>query len=1124
MFKLILGRAGTGKTTAVLSRLTKAGQRRKQVLIVPEQQSHEAERALCRAGGDRVSLYAEVLSFSRLANRVFLAAGGMGAPELDAGGRLLLMHQAVKAVSDQLTVYARPSRRPVFLESLLATADELKSSCVQPELLLQAGRELPGPEGEKLRDLGLICGTYQAMTARTALDPRDRLTRTAEKLKEHPWAQGMDLWLDGFTDFTPQQREVLRHLMRQADSLTVTLTCDHLEEDEGGAGIFSPARRTAAGLLRLAAQEGISCEVEHLVPDWDKRCEPLRQVEKQLFAHGEAEPVSCQRRVELLGALTPRSEVEQAAAGIRRLLRTQGLRCRDIGVTARDLSVYQPLVEAIFPRYQIPVFTSAMTDILDKPILTLVTAALDTVANGYRYDDVFRYLKTGLTDLPEEDRDLLENYVLKWNLRGSQWTQKKPWAMPPKGYGAAVTDEDRALLERLDRARRQVAEPLELLRKNQNRTGVGQAICLYSFMEEIGLPQRLEDRVAELHRREQPALAEEYRQLWEILCRGLEQCADLLGETPMELEEFSGLFRLVLSQYDVGTIPVSLDRVTVGETTRETGHPVKVLFLLGADDVSIPKAGSAPGLLSDEDRSVLAGYGLELAQSSQELLYREMTTVYLTCARPSERLVVSWPSQSAAGEERRPSFLVERLRRLFTDLRVTREEDSGGAFRLEAPLPALEQAGRSPAARRALAALPEYAPMVERLDRAAGWSRGRLSRLAVDQLYGRKVSMSASRMDKYKSCHFSYFMRYGLQAEPRKPAGFTAPEYGTFVHYVLEHVLRDEMFRQTVLPGFSDPVAGAEGRRRLRELTRAAVDRYVEEELGGLEHQTERFRYLFRRLLRSVQAVVDNVAEELAASQFRPISFELGFGSGQDLPPVELTVDGVTISVTGFVDRVDGWVHDGRLYLRVVDYKTGKKSFDLTEVWNGLGLQMLLYLFALEARGPDYYGQPVEGAGVLYLPARDAVVKGSRSMTDEAWRKQLDRELTRSGLVLDDPAVLSAMEEPGETGYRFLPLKVSKSTGAVSGEALATAERLGRLGGHLQRTLEEICRELAEGNIAADPFWRGPEKNACRFCDYAAACLFEEGRGGDCRRWLPSVKSRDFWKQLEEETDGEDGA
>lgn len=1116
MFKLILGRAGTGKTTAVLSRLTKAGQRRKQVLIVPEQQSHEAERALCRAGGDRVSLYAEVLSFSRLANRVFLAAGGMGEPELDAGGRLLLMHQAVKAVSDQLTVYARPSRRPVFLESLLATADELKSSCVQPELLLQAGRELPGPEGEKLRDLGLICGTYQAMTARTALDPRDRLTRTAEKLKEHPWAQGMDLWLDGFTDFTPQQREVLRHLMRQADSLTVTLTCDHLEEDEGGAGIFSPARRTAAGLLRLAAQEGISCEVEHLVPDWDKRCEPLRQVEKQLFAHGEAEPVSCQGRVELLGALTPRSEVEQAAAGIRRLLRTQGLRCRDIGVTARDLSVYQPLVEAIFPRYQIPVFTSAMTDILDKPILTLVTAALDTVANGYRYDDVFRYLKTGLTDLPEEDRDLLENYVLKWNLRGSQWTQKKPWAMPPKGYGAAVTDGDRALLERLDRARRQVAEPLELLRKNQNRTGVGQAICLYSFMEEIGLPQRLEDRVAELHRREQPALAEEYRQLWEILCRGLEQCAALLGETPMELEEFAALFRLVLSQYDVGTIPVSLDRVTAGETTRQTGQHGKVVFLLGADDASIPQVSTPAGLLSDDDRSLLASYGLELNQTARDLLYREMTTVYLTCARPTQKLIVSWPGQSGAGEERRPCFLVERLRLLFSDLAVEREEDLYGRFRLQAPLPALEQAGRSQSAHDALLALPEYAPMVERLDRAARWERGRLSRPAVERLYGHRVPMSASRMDKYKSCHFSYFMRYGLQAEPRKPAGFTAPEYGTFVHYVLEHVLKDDAFQQTTLPGWEDE-QNQERRDRVAELTRQAVEQYVREELGGLEQQSERFQYLFRRLLRSVQAVVDNVTQEIWASKFRPISFELGFGSGKDLPPVELTVGDVTLSITGFVDRVDGWEKDGRLYLRVVDYKTGRKSFDLTEVWNGLGLQMLLYLFTLEDRGEKFYGKPVEGAGVLYLPARDAIIKGSRSMSDDAWRKQLDKELTRSGLVLSDPAVLDAMEEPGEKGYRFLPLKVSKSTGEISGEALATVEQLGKLGGHIQKVLEEICEEIAQGNIAADPFWRGPEKNACRYCDYAQACHFEEGRGGDGKRWLASVKSREFWENVARE-------
>ena len=1112
MFKLMLGRAGSGKTTAVLNRLCEAGADRPQVLLVPEQMSHETERALCAAGGPRINLRAEVLSFSRLANRVFQTAGGLGEEELDAGGRLLLMYRAVQGVSAGLKVYARPSRRPAFLTSLLATSDELKSCRVPPETLVRAGEEAAGPEGDKLRDLGLIFGEYDALTARTALDPRDRLTRAADRLRGSSWGEGTDFWLDGFTDFTPQQLELLRLLMARCRSMTVTLTCDHLEEDEGS--VFSPARRTGRSLLRLAREEGISCEVEHLVTKPAGKAEPLIHLERALFAEKESPPVPCGGTVELFQASAPRSEVEWAAGRILRLVREEGYRFRDIGVAARNYGAYRDLVESVFGRYGVPVFSSAMTDILEKPVLALVTAALEATAGGYRYDDVFRYLKTGLTGLPREDVDLLENYVLKWDIRGSRWTQSKDWTWHPKGYGMQWTDEDRALLARVDTARRQVAAPLEGLRKNQDKTGRGQAVSLYTFLEEIGLPARLEERVELLLRRGRPALSEEYRQLWDILCGGLEQCARLLGDAPMELEEFALLFRLVLSQYDVGTIPVSLDRVTAGETTRQTGHRVKALFILGADDSSLPQVGAAPGLLSDDDRALLAGYGLELGQSQRELLCREMTTIYEICARPSERLAVSWPVQGPGGEERRPSFLVGRLRLLFDDLKPVREEELRGSFRLEAPLPALEQAGRDKSARKALEGIPGFEDQVARLDRAAAWERGRLSRQAVDRLYGRRVAMSASRMDKYKSCHFSYFMRYGLAAEPRKPAGFTAPEYGTFVHYVLEHVLRDEMFSQTVLPGMADEDAR---KRKLRRLTKQAVDRYVAEELGGLEGQSPRFQYLFRRLLRSVQAVVDNVAEELLSSQFKPVSFELGFGEGKDLPPVELTYHGVTISVTGFVDRVDGWVDGGRLHLRVVDYKTGRKSFDLTEVWNGLGLQMLLYLFTLEEKGQALYGLPVEGDGVLYLPAREAVIRGSRSMSDEELRKKVDRELVRSGLVVDDRRVLDAMEAQGESGYRFLPLRVSKSTGAITGEALASAQRLGRLGKHVRRVLEDICEELAGGSIAADPFWRGPEKNACRFCDYAAACHFEPGRGGDCKRWLPHVSAEEFWEQIEEE-------
>ncbi|MBO5340296.1 MAG: PD-(D/E)XK nuclease family protein [Oscillospiraceae bacterium] len=1109
MLNLIIGRSGTGKSTLVLERMCKQGQGQN-ILLVPDPQSHETERRLCQQGGAGVSLYAEVLTFSRLANRVFQTAGGLGRRELDGGGRLLLMYRAAQSVAGRLKVYARPSRRPAFLTGLLDTADELKSCCIPPERLCAVGEEIGGNDGDRLWDLGLICGAYDAMTANIALDPRDRLTRAAQKLADCRWAQGNRFYLDGFIDFTPQQMEIIRLLLQQGDCVTVALTCDHLNEDEDGAGIFSAARRTAAQLRRMAQEMGHSCTVEVCEQPAPGRSDAMTAVETRLFGQLAGKRVPCGDDVQLFCAPDARTEVEWTAAKILELVRDKGLRYRDIGVVARSYDRYDGLVESVFDRYGIPVFRSAMSDILQKPVLTLMCAALDAVSGGYSYDDMFRYLKTDLTDVSREERDILENYVLKWDIRGRKWTQESPWVMHPRGYGFAMEDADRELLDKLDSLRRRVAAPLERLRTERDRTGRGQASALYAFLEEIGLSARLEERCDRLRQQGQLGLAQEYRQLWEILCGGLEQCARLLDDCHVEPDEFSKLLRLVLSQYEVGTIPVSLDRVAAGEMVRQSGHGVKVLFLLGADDNSIPAVNQTARLLSDDDRELLAAYGMELGLRGKDRLYREMTAVYTACTCPDRMLIVTWPCRNGS-EELQPSFLVERLRRIFPDL-VTQEEGDG-SFRLAAPRAALERAGDVAEVRRALEQMPQWRPQVERMERAARWERGSLSREAVDRLYGKRVPMSASRMDKYKSCHFSYFMRYGLKAEPRRSAGFDAPEYGTFVHYVMEHVFREDSWRGG--DGGIDTAA-------LKELTRRAVERYVQEELGGLAHQSARFVYLFRRLAAGVDQVVENVAQELAASRFVPLDFELGFGRGQELPPVELTGDGVTVSVTGFVDRVDGWEKDGKLYLRVVDYKTGKKTFDLTEVANGMGLQMLLYLFALQHMGEERYGKSVVPAGVMYLPAREVTVSGSLGMTEAERKKLVDKQLRRHGLVLDDPQVLQAMERPGEEGIRFLPVKLTKS--GLSGDGLVTARRFARLERHVERVLRDICSEIAAGNIAADPFWRGQDRNACRFCDYAAACHFEEGRGGDCRRWLSGVKAEEFWQQVAKDGPGDEEA
>ena len=982
MLKLMLGRSCTGKTTAILKTMAAQAGERPQLLIVPEQHSHNCERRLCAAAGNTVSLHAEVLSFTRLASRVFSMAGGLAEPTLDAGGRLLLMDVALRSVAGQLKVYARPSRRPEFLSQLAATVDECKSAAISPEKLLEAAENVGGEAGDKFFDLSLICGAYDAFCQRQGADPRDRLTKLARMLETCPWAQGRDIYLDGFTDFTAQERLVLERLLEQAASVTVALTCDRLEGGE--EDVFAPARRTAHKLLTLAQKAGMESQVEVRTVR-SPAAEGIERIEKKLF---EAVPVpyaGTPAGVELYRAVSPWSEVERSAAELSRLCREEGYRWRDLAVTARSMETYGPLISLIFPRYGVPVFLARMDDVLQKPILALVTAAVDTAAGEYRYEDLFRYLKTGLTGVELEDVDRLENYALKWELRGNAWTQKKPWDKHPGGYGLTWSGADKAMVAALDQLRRDLVAPLEKLRLAPEKTGSGLSLTLYAFLEEIGLPGRLIQRAGELRETGDMVLAAEYEQLWQILCSTLEQCAALLGDTPMDWEEFSRLFRLVLSQYQVGAIPVSLDRVTAGEMPRLAHKHCKVVYILGADDSQIPAAVPSPGLLGDEDRALLASLGLESAPRLTDKLWRELTILYETCTLPAERLIVSYPGAGTAGEERRPSLLVKRLRTLFPELPVLDERSLGEEFRYIAPRPALEAAGKDPAVAEALKNLPAFAPLVERMERAATLERGSLTRPTVEALYGRRVPMSASRMDKYKSCHFSYFMQYGLKAKPRKAAGFQAPEYGTFVHYVLEHILQQRQDKE--IP--------------TRQQVAQVVKRYVEEELGGLAGETPRFRYLFRRLEKSVYAVVENVCQELSRSDFAPLAFELGFG-GRDgpLPPVELEADGVTVSVSGFVDRVDGWEKDGRLYLRVVDYKTGRKSFDLTDVKNGLGLQMLLYLFTLKEEGKELFGREIVPAGVLYLPAREALVAGSRAMSEEERQRAVDKELTRKGLIL----------------------------------------------------------------------------------------------------------------------------
>lgn len=1093
MLTILCARAGQDIRGELLERMGHS-KAEKRLLLVPEQYSHDTERALCGALGNAGARGCEVLSFTRLWSRVADTVGGGAAPALDAGGRMLLLYRALRQVSDLLADYKTASRKPAFLTGLMASIDECRSYAVTPGQLMSAGEELGGPQGEKLRDIGLIYSAYEALAAQGRADPREKLDRLARALEESRWAAGKEIWVWGFTDFTAQEGAVLRALLGQTD-VTAAFTYDPGDS----ADLFDPARRTIAFLTRLAEERGVKTRQQTVFRPI-RRAESLIHLEEQLFADS-GEPWPGESAVVRVRAADPRQEMEWTAAEILRLVREEGYRFRDIAVCARNFAPYEGLAESVFAQYGVPVFLSTVTDVLQKPVLALVTSALAAAANDYPYEELFRCLKTGLTGITEDERDELENYVLTWDIRGGTWTREKPWDMHPEGYGRTFSEEDTALVARLDQLRRRVIAPLERLRRGQDQSGAGRAMALWQFMEEIDLPQRLEERAAALEERGELKNAAEYRQLWEILAGALEQCALLLGDMELELDEFSRLFSLVLSQYDVGTIPVSLDRTAAGDAPRMAGRRVKALFLLGADSESIPNCAPSPGLFSDLDREALAARELHMAPRQGDKLQRELTIVYETCALPTERLYVSYAAAEAAGGTRAPSFLYERLGRLFPECpEYTADENC----RLAAPGPALELAGTRADAAQALEGLPGWSERVKRIQAAGEWRRGRLSPAGVRTLYGGTVPMSATRLDLYNACRFSHFMKFGLSAKPRQRAKFRPSDYGTFIHAVLEEVLT----RGMAMPGGAKALAEDPVLRHT--LTAQAADRYEAEALSGLEGETARFRHTFARMKQSAQTVADSVCGELAVSDFTPSYFELGFGWGQAMPPLEVT-KGIRLRLTGFVDRVDSWVDGGKRYLRVVDYKTGKKSFDFSDAADGRGLQMLLYLFALRREGQRLFGsEELIPAGVLYVPARSPIVNGERAMTDEEIADARQRELRRRGLVLSDENVLDAMEHTEGT-YRYLPI----SAGRGKADYLVTETQMDALERYLFRTLEDAAEQLSQGNIDADPYWHDGEKNACHYCDYAAACHFETCCGDKIRR-RKALSAGEFWQLLRE--------
>ncbi len=1050
------------------------------ILLVPELISHDMERRLCAWAGDAACRFAEVLSFPRMIKRVQEYAR-CGAPEcLDEGGRIVAMAYAARQLHSKLKAYAAVETKPEFLKELVEAVDEFKRCCVTARDLQWASTQCEGVFAQKLEELALLMEAYDSLCQQGKRDPRDQMNWLLEQLEDCDFAASHTLYIDGFPDFTRQHMAILEHFIQNCPKVVISLNCDKigtpaLAMEKGG--------QTAAEILKMAKDAGVSCK-QRFVESQRKKLAPIRE---GLFQGSIVASQAVKDSLFLYHCDSVHKACEAAVEQVLKLVRN-GCRFRHIGIVCTEMGAYGDTLNRMMRRSNIPCYQSGTDEVLTNCVMTTILSAMRCALGGYDRKDLMQYVKSVLSPLDMDTCDLLENYTYIWNISGSQW--KNEWKNSPKGLADSMSEADLALLQKLNQAREYVIAPLLALTKGfQNAKNVqGQIKALYCFLEDIAFADRMDRLARAMEDSGDARSAQILNQLWNILMSALEQLYDILGQTIWDTETFTRLFMLLLKQYDVGTIPPVLDSVMVGPVSAMRCQQVKHLIILGAEEGKFPGYSGAKGVLSDQERVQLRTLQIPLTGGALEGLQAEFSEIYGVVCGADETVTLFAPAAN-------PSYVFKRLAKAVKE---------PGSY---VPDPVSQIAGVMDAA--VYLAKRNDSKAASRLKIGEEYSRicslrdhvlGELNSDQIRTLYGEQLMLSASQIDMQAKCRLEYFLHYGIKAKERKEITVDPAEFGTFVHDVLERTCREIRdrggFHQVSVEDTCQIARGyaAEYAKRFSEL------------------QSQRLEYLFGRNLLELDAIVKELWHELSVSAFEPVAFELNFGQNDAaMPAVDIQNADIPACVRGAVDRVDVWRESGNNYYRVVDYKTGAKDFDYCDVFNGIGLQMLLYLFALE-RGEAVLGEAPRPVGVQYFPARMPYLSADSKLEGEALEEHWRDALKRKGLVLKDADVLEAMEPGGP-----VRLNVQIKKGEIRGHVM-DRDQMKQLKAHVFDTLRYLVNQIASGNVEPNPYTRGESFNACKYCPYKAVCHHVTVPG---RRNYAAMNADRFWEEIgKERTNG----
>lgn len=1075
MLNFIIGRAGTGKTymtrKIVLEKLRL--NETKLLLLVPEQISFENEKLILNLVGAKSSRFINVVSFTSLTTMVSRLTGGFAGKRLDDSARSMIMSLAIEKVKPNLNIYKRHSGKIEFVNLMIQTAKEFKACGISQDDILKTVPKIENPSLRyKLEETSMIINAYDTIVKQSYSDPLDDLTRLYNILLENDVFSGYTVFVDSFVSFTNQQLKVLECILKQATDTYVSLCADSTDWNETDIDIFSESRHTASQLIKIAKNSKIKISKPlNMNDNYRFSNRELKFVEAGIFRSNKKTYNEITDKICIFKAQNVYDEFDFVARHIKKLIYEEKYNYRDIVVIARSTQQYEEVVDSVFSKCDIPFFMDRREPIDQKPLVSLILTIFDVIINKFRSDHIFKMLKTGLLSFSVEEISLLENYVLLWNITGETWLSD--FKLHPRGFVEKFSDEDSKTLILLNNIRDRVIAPLKKFTDGlQEKNGKNISKMIYLLLEDLDVGTNITEYSKTLESIGEINLSQEQFRLWDTVMQVLDQIATVINDKKISLRRYKELLKVSVNSRDIAFIPQRLDEVKFGSADRIRPNHPKVVFIVGAAQGEFPAYPSDRGVFNDVQRKDLLSLGLKLHDSLERISIREQFTAYMSMTSASERLFVSWSVNSSSGTARHPSSIVRECMKILPKTQILSSEREDQIDFLFSEKASFEQYAKHFKDRSKFTnTLKDYfsknesyklkAQVFDMLSKPK--NKNVLEKSSVQKLFNNEMCISASQVEKFYLCKFQYFCKYGVHAEKRKPAVFDALQFGNLVHFVLEDVFSKKCLKENIESEVSK-----------------SLNKYLNKKLGGIENKTSRFKYLFSRLETSIKILVTYIFEKSLKSNFKPVDFELEFKEGSDIPPLKIDVpDGGTVKIEGKVDRIDVMREQGKVYLRIVDYKTGAKQFNLSDVLYGINMQMLIYLVSIMKNGKRKYGEIIP-AGVLYMPTtlKVATIDRDVQIIDQIDKKRLDSQFNMNGIILDDPNVVS------ELGQN------------TKDKTLVTLNEMGKILKKVESLVTEMSKSLQEGDMSISPL--SGNVNSCEYCDYSSVCGFENL--GNCKK------------------------